>query len=326
MKSLVFIQMLHRQGLEQASAPEPLSFSAILTFHDAVELFLITAAEHLGAAVKDRGRFPDRFAEALHPSNCQNGVDLQALYGIRRLTDLRNGFKHSAGFPGPEPLQRASTDTADFFTANSPLVFGLPFEDIDPSTLIQQPAARDRVKASAEHYKAGDLLSAMGMLAFAFERLMEGQMNDVDAPYGLSVFSFGPSLRRHGLRGDQVRQILDQPDMRTRRGLPARSAERLAEEITATRDVARSVQDGMRLMALGVDFHQYRRFLSLTPAVGMTYDQPHTPTFQAEDGYAPSGEEFNFCRQFVVSVALRIDEINRTQGLPSWRRGGASSS
>lgn len=48
MKNLAFIRLLHRQGIEQSLLPEPLSFTSVLTFHDAVELFLIVTAEHLG--------------------------------------------------------------------------------------------------------------------------------------------------------------------------------------------------------------------------------------------------------------------------------------
>ncbi|MFE7779266.1 hypothetical protein ACFU5O_36465 [Streptomyces sp. NPDC057445] len=74
----------------------------------------------------------------------------------------------------------------------------------------------------------------------------------------------------------------------------------------------------MRLMALGVDFHQYQRFTQLTPAVGY-YGNSVEPRFSAEPGYAPNQEEFVFCRQFVITVALRLTEINARAVPPSWR-------
>lgn len=310
--------MLYEQGLVQAAAPEPLSFSAVLTFHDAVELFLITGGEHLGATVKDKGRFPDRFAEALAPAVCANGVSLQGLYGIRRLTDLRNGFKHSAGFPGTEALQRAKLDTIDFLTVNTPLIFGLTWDDIDLASSVPQFDTREQVRRAGRFFDAGDLLSAMGTLADAFEQLLEKKMNDVTAPRGLSVFSFGRALSRHGLRQDQVRRILDQPDMNGRRGLPARPTETLSREITETRDVTRAMQQGLRLLALGFNLDEYQQFIDLTPTVGRTYGQSE-PSFHAEDGYAPNREEFELCRQFLISAALRLADIDRGRTTPSWR-------
>lgn len=44
---LAFIRFLYEQGVSQADQPEPLSATAVLSFHDAVELFLRLAAEHL---------------------------------------------------------------------------------------------------------------------------------------------------------------------------------------------------------------------------------------------------------------------------------------
>ncbi|MGV9568038.1 hypothetical protein [Streptomyces sp. NPDC003480] len=73
----------------------------------------------------------------------------------------------------------------------------------------------------------------------------------------------------------------------------------------------------MRLLALGVDFHQYQRFTRLTPEV-VRHINSTTPSFSAEPGYAPNQEEFDFCRQFVITVALRITEINARAVPPSW--------
>ncbi|MDX2936995.1 hypothetical protein [Streptomyces ipomoeae] len=120
----------------------------MLTFHDAVEMFLIVTAEHLGAVLKDRDPFIKRFFEGLHPSSFPGGVELQGQYGIKRLNDLRNGFKHTAGFPGPVAIADAKADTAHFLEENTSRVFGLAFDDIDLAEVVQH----DRIRA---HLKAG---------------------------------------------------------------------------------------------------------------------------------------------------------------------------
>ncbi|MFI5662271.1 hypothetical protein [Streptomyces sp. NPDC051684] len=319
MKSLAFVRLLHRQGIEQSLLPEPLSFTSVLTFHDAVELFLIVAAEHLGAVVKDKDGFIKRFFEGLYPNNFPGGVELQGQYGIKRLTELRNGFKHTAGFPGPNAIADAKADTAHFFEENTPRVFALAFDDLDLAEVVQHGQTRAHLKRAAQLDSEGDRLEAMGTLAIAFEQLMTDQVNDAVAPRGLSAYSFGRQLPRHGLRADQVHATLYQPDHAGRRGAPPRAAETLAKEYTHTRDVTRALQEGMRLMVLGVDYHQYQRFTQLTPAVGYTYGNPDTPKFSVEPEYAPDQEEFEFCRQFVIMVALRLTEINARAVPPSWR-------
>jgi hypothetical protein len=47
MKRLALIRFLYTEGLEEVARPAPLSSRALLSFHDAVEMFLLLAAEHL---------------------------------------------------------------------------------------------------------------------------------------------------------------------------------------------------------------------------------------------------------------------------------------
>ena len=53
MKRLVFIKYLYTQGLTQSKQSPPLSSASVLSFHDAVELFLHLTLEHVGASKKD---------------------------------------------------------------------------------------------------------------------------------------------------------------------------------------------------------------------------------------------------------------------------------
>lgn len=235
MKNLAFIRLLHRHGIEQSLLPEPLSFTSALTFHDAVELFLIVTAEHLGAVVKDRDPFIKRFFEGLHPSAFPGGVELQGQYGIKRLNDLRNGFKHTAGFPGPNATMGAKADTAHFFEENTPRVFDLAFDDIDLAEVVQHAETRAHLKTAAQLDSEGNRLEALGTLAVAFEQLMTDQVNDEAAPRGLSAYSFGERMPGHALRPDQVQATLYQPDHASRRGPAGRRTPRAADPRVAGR-------------------------------------------------------------------------------------------
>jgi hypothetical protein len=208
--------------------------------------------------------------------------------------------------------------TAHFFEENTPRVFGLAFDDIDLAEVVQHDRTRAHLKTAAQLDSQGSRLEAMGTLAVAFEDLMDAQIHDEDAPRRMSVYSFGRRLPAHIPPTKDVRAILREPDHASRRGVPPRGADRLADEYTQIRDVTRALQEGMRLMVLGVDFHQYQRFTQLTPSVGYYGNSPE-PRFSVEAGYAPNQEEFDFCRQFVTTVALRLTEINARAVPPSWK-------
>ena len=68
----------------------------------------------------------------------------------------------------------------------------------------------------------------------------------------------------------------------------------------------REMQLAMRVMALGIDYRQFERFTQLTPLIGYYMDghsERHT-----RPGYAPTSADFEFCRQLVITAALRIVE------------------
>jgi hypothetical protein len=48
-RRLVFVRYLYELGVEQSHKPEPFAAVAVLTFHDACEMFLQIAAEHNGS-------------------------------------------------------------------------------------------------------------------------------------------------------------------------------------------------------------------------------------------------------------------------------------
>lgn len=321
MQRLAFIRLLHQQGLEQSRLPDPLAASCILTFHDAVELYLILVSEHLGITVQDRGtNFVSRYFDGLHPDKVgPQGVDLAVRIGIKRLTTARNSFKHDAAHPAGKTIEQGRNDASQFFEDNTPRVFGIGFHEIDSTGLIPQQHTREHLKAADRSEAEGDRLTAMAKLADAVGQMLLDQVHDDEFAGRPTAYSFGNRMPRHTLRTDQVRRTLEQPDHAQRRGVPVRAAESLAQEIVTTRDVTRALQDGMRLIALGVDFHLYQRFVALTPVLAYNFGSAE-PTVHAEDGYAPNQEEFEFCRQFVVTLALRLAEINAHVVAPSWRR------
>ncbi|MEU2866787.1 hypothetical protein [Streptomyces mirabilis] len=141
-----------------------------------------------------RDPFIKRFFEGLHPSNFPGGVELHGQYGIKRLNDLRNGFKHTAGFPGPNAIADVKADTAHFFLENTRRVFGFAFDDVDLAEVVQHDQTRAHLKTAAQLNSEGSLLEAMGTLAIAFEELMNDQTRDEHAPRGRSAYSIGEPM------------------------------------------------------------------------------------------------------------------------------------
>jgi hypothetical protein len=300
MQRLAFIRLLHQQGTDQSRLPEPLNFTCVLILHDAIELFLMLTAEHLGISVKEKDPFVLRYFDGLHPRNNNGqGVDLSGRNGVKRLTDLRNAFKHANTWPGPQGIEQSRTDAASFFDENTPKVFGLAYADIDMADLIPQGEIRDLVKTAAVADSSGKRIDAMALLIDAAEALFRdraGQGRD------RSPFSFGPNLPLPlPLPERDIARLL-----RTHQDRDG-NAGRLAEQITKLTDITLAAQRALRIITAGIDYHTYLKFLQITPIVNYSINGERF--VRHPDAYAPSAEDFAYGQQFVITAALRMADI-----------------
>ena len=148
---LAFIRYLHQQSVQQGRLPEPQSSTAVLLLHDAIEAFLLLAAEHLGAAA------PREFAgywEALSPSKLTGGVDLAVKQGMVRLNKVRVNLKHHGSTPAGWLSGRAAVSRPN-------VIVTAPSRRIPASAARRRPwrpsAASERSRASApQHPDGGD--------------------------------------------------------------------------------------------------------------------------------------------------------------------------
>ncbi|MFE9855622.1 hypothetical protein [Streptomyces sp. NPDC005780] len=316
MQRLAFIRLLAQQGMEQSRLPDPLAAGSILTFHDAVEFFLILASEHLGISVPDRGQFVARYYDNIHPDKAgPGGVDLAGRIGIRRLTDQRNSFKHTAALPVAGAITQARSDVTQFFEDNTPRVFGLPFDGINMTDLVPQPHTRHKLTEAESEDTKGNRTAAMAWLVEAFDELLAAST----APdhWRGTPFSFGPDLF-HQLSEGHVARVLRQPPEQDRH-MPVRGASTLAKEYVQLRESVVALQRGARLTALGIDYSEYWRFHALTPTVHRPFNSHSPRRIATPPGYAPDDEEFTFCLRFVISAALRIAEVMTHRRPPSWQ-------
>lgn len=82
-KRLAFIKYLYRVAVEQSQKSEPLCAASVLFFHDAVELFLQLASEHL-----DIGKEGLKFMEYWDLISKKLGIELSQKESMRRLNRL----------------------------------------------------------------------------------------------------------------------------------------------------------------------------------------------------------------------------------------------
>jgi hypothetical protein len=300
MSRLAFVRLFFLQGIDQSREPEPLSVGSVLMLHDAAELFLQVVAEHQGVNLPRFVHFHE-YWRLLDPARDPNGVALTGERPMSRLNDLRTAFKHHGTMPSATAIAQASADVRAFLDANTLTVFGVSFDTIDMAEVIPQAGVRDKVRAATAAGGGGDLVEGMGLLAEAYDELM----GVVPGPQTLS------EAARFGITVNPVAEqnlaaaLQPARDDHSRRPLGA-DPRLVAKAIAQTMKATREMQVAMRVMALSIDYRQFIRFQRLTPTIVYFADGGNDRI--VGEGYAPTGIDFEFCRQFIVTAALRIAE------------------
>jgi len=173
--------------------------------------------------------------------------------------------------------------------------------------VIPQEKVRDLVRAACSAAAADDLTEAMCLLAEAWDELFNRP--------GSAVRRFISFSRTLGspVPETELRQALTLP---RQPGVSWPDTRPVRKELVRLGKAVRELQGGLRLMALGIDSRQFDRFEMLTPYIAHDMDghtERHFPP-----NYDPAADEFDYCRQFVVTVSLRLAELDLHAAVPSW--------
>jgi hypothetical protein len=299
MRRLAFIRYLYTLGLDQLTKPEPLSSAAILMFHDSVELFLQLAAEHVDAGTRSGFSFLE-YWDAL-ASKVEGGVTQKE--AMRRLNSSRVGLKHHGTHPTALDLDSFRDVTERFFVENTPRVFGVEFSEVSLVDLVWNTDVRDRLSVAREAVEQGDVPAALAASAIAFRALVDDYERRKQGEFGRSPFFFGEDMTFQtsffmGLTGFSGRGFSG--------GDP-----KMAKFVDNVNDSLGALRDAVKLLSFGLDYRRYVRFRLLTPEVFRTLNDPDWKSHALPGGtHAPTAADAEFCMDFVIESALRLQEFD----------------
>lgn len=287
-RRLAFIRFLHNQGLDQARRPQPLAATSLLCFHDAVEMFLLLAAEHLNVSLDKNTTFDGYWTQI----DAKTGVQLPSRSAMRRMNNSRVNFKHHGSIPSATDLLQFQADTTTFLTDSTQLVFTADFHSLDMADLVTQQEALTRLRDAQAQADKGDYTEALALLSEAFDGLLSDYANRKRTSHASTAYSFGPE---HGLDRFAVHRI-------------TKIEPTFDRHIEAITDAVGQMQRAMRVLAVGLDYRRYARFEMLVPRIASFMDGHRE--VRPMPGLQVGNEEYQFCRQFVIETALHLAEMD----------------
>jgi len=296
-KRLALIKYLYNVGIEQSRKAEPLCWTSVLTFHDAIELFLELASEYLdvGKRLKDI-KFMEYWS-LINPILKNRGKEeLTQKISIDRLNGARVAFKHHGTPPSKSAIEGFRTSATSFFEENAPTVFDVRFPEISLISLVQYEDTRRRLFQAQKLLREGKIDDVLVKIAISFVQLIDDYEDKKRDEFGRSPFFLGSVFSA---------MITSEDDEIEELGL-------CLDDIVDSID---SLQDAVKILSLCLDYRRYAKFKLLTPAVVRRRSEEKKKFYVTRENRRgskgkPSLEDVQFCIDFVIESAIVLQEFD----------------
>jgi len=290
---LAFIRYLYTVAVEQSYKAEPLCFVSILTFHDAIELFLQLSSEFLNVA-KKRIEFME-YWDILTPEIRRRSPDLELTQreSARRLNDARVALKHHGTWPNKLEVESHRVTATSFFGENVPTIFSIEFSDVSLIDMVQCDAAKINLKEAEKMLKESRREEALEKAAGAFKQIIMDYEDRVRKEFGSSPFVFGRDMTFLSSFFMGLRQV----------------DRKMAEFVDKVKESVDDLREAVKILSLGIDYRKYAKFLLLTPRVFLGEKGILVQPALIEKEETPTEDDVRFCIDFVVESALILQEF-----------------
>lgn len=299
-RRLSLVKSLYQIAVDQSKYPESLSFVSILTFHDALDMFMQLAAEKEGVPKKEKMFLVDFF-------QVLTNVTLGA--SVKKINQRRNAIKHSGIIPAKTEIEETATVAKLFFEENAKIVFNLEFESISLMELVTEERVRLLLLDGEKAFLSADYNLAADYAARAFFVILRTHENNkdlseverffnkditTDLRFSRSLAIAFPKMELHNKK-----MVIDY-DVQLSNFV--QNSNRNFERIT----------EALMIVSIGVSYRKYIRFIDITPFVIVDRSSGKEEMKSAKKPGQPEmdKESAKFAIDFVLDVALKIQQFS----------------
>lgn len=281
MMRLTIVKYLYNVGYSQSLQPESTAFVCLLSFHDAVEIFLKLVAEKENIK-SDKFNFLEYWEKI--PS-------LTLKESLGNLNARRVNLKHKGILPAKQDLEISRVNVTDFFEQNTRTQFGLEFKSISLITLVKYLPVKKFLEESQHFLDKQKNPEAIEKVAFAFEELLCEYEGNKVGPFHKSPFYFGEKISFWSSTLNSLNQF-DRD---------------FATAIDKIRKSVEALQESAKITALGIDYKKYSMFKLLTPKV-RKMDDEYCAEIWGDRKWTTNNVQF--CIDFVIDCSLKLQEFD----------------
>jgi hypothetical protein len=281
---LALIKYLANQAMKETTLAEPLNGFSILSFHDAIELFLNLICEEKN--IKIPNSFMDYWTEIdknIQPDRLSHKTSMQ------KLNKARVVFKHHGIIPSKIDIESFKVMTESFFNENYIKFFTVELNDISLVELIRNRKSKSHLMEAEKAFEMKQMEECLINLAKSFGYLLvDYESNKKDSHYK-SPFNFNNAF-------SSMRQVPNKIDYETKKFL------------TSIASSIEKIQNVLRLITLGIDYKQYVKFAAITPNFHVLANGEILNAQILRKSI--SKDDFELCRDFIIETALKLQETD----------------
>lgn len=278
--SLIRYQLLLAE--KQVEQPSPLNSIALGTMQDSVESMLALVIEKRLLQTKNTNEFVHLFDVV-----SSSFSDESQIPGFRSsmiaMNKARVSFKHHGNQVEVVTIARHLSNSSDLLNQLCIEVFNLRIQEVSLLLFVRDEKARSHLQQSESLWNSSKYAEALDELKLAFDQIVRDYDSRKSWSPGRGLFSTRPSF------------------------LPS-TIERKAAGNTVQKayEWLESIDDWVKILALGVDMRRYAFFNAYAPHV--MYAMNGKPFISRRDGIQLTDEIYSKCFKFVIDTALAFRE------------------
>ena len=282
LKRLSFAKYLITSGNFASENILPFSSTAILNYHDAIEILFDLILEDNGIRNKKLS-FLEMFNKVNEILISEDEEPCMLKGSLDKLNQKRVLLKHKGLFPSESDIQEAKYVTTNLFIELCEKCLSINYNNIDLVHLLDDSKTKEYL---LDINLDDECESIVGNLSLAFAYLIRNFEESKRTEFGKSPYSF---LIKSQPRYDKL-------------GINKR--EPIAKYAEATNINLQSIENNLKILALGIDFNKYAKFRLYIPTASWW---PGGNRFEVN---FRGDETIKFCKNFIIECALKLQQVN----------------
>jgi len=304
-KRLTLIKHLYKLGLKQASLSEIISYSSILSLHDALDMFMILCAEKKSVT---KAQYLMQYFDSIPELTLKASVD--------KINKRRNGLKHSGIIPGKIEIDDSCSVAKFFLEENTQIIFNKTFADISLYDLIIYDQVRELLKSAEGLAESEQYEGASEEIAKAYFHLLiiEQSLNKNVSRNPWYDYDPVPIIRGGKFYTKAFELIVEDQDKLL---LEPKTEDGYVEVNEGVAALASNynrafsyIFQSLKIFSLGLDYKKYNHFMSTMPQVYSYHGETDKYDIYLPRDYSVlTKENINFSLDFVMEFACKLQEF-----------------